>query len=365
MEILFDTISVLEALYDFQISTNAVAEQTVVVYHNYDKTKDAEILTEGVKDILNAIIDGIKAFIAKIKELLNKCFMTLNSYTMEYEKIVEKYGAQISDKKIEPFEIEGFTFTTLIVNKPNDSVVYDIVEEFNNDIVKFNRYSSEHIRTMCAEAMSPSRLNRLRGNVLGNDVLIQAQDFKKYVYSYYRNGFEAPTKMTIDNQVIKSIVDNNPKLLSEKKAAKLEKDTLMNALNRMEKFFSVKVASLYDDVQKTYNVSALQKTGYTADESRSIEESKLADLTSYMNMRYQQVVELSNIISVIYVERMAAIKDQINQNSQILRMVIRKSGVVAENKSIVSSVIEEANIYPPTPNPNWAPILDGVSVVRG
>lgn len=81
-----------------------------------------------------------------------------------------------------------------------------------------------------------------------------------------------------------------------------------------------------------------------------------------MMMRYQQVVMLSNIVSLIYIERISAIKDQINQDSQIVRMAIRKASIVSENESLVNRVIEEANIYPPVPNSGWAPILDGVSI---
>lgn len=361
MEVLFDTVPILEALYDLQLSSNKVMEQSIIVSHNYDKTGDCDILTEGVNDVLSLIISGIKSFIAKIKEIVNKCIMALNSFGMEYEKLVKKYGASLSDADFKPFELEGFVFTTLTVNKPDDSSIYKIIEDFNNDIVKFNRYTSEDIRSICMDAVSPSKFNRVRGQILGNGQSIPDADFKKYVYKYYRNGFEQPTTVIIDPQYVKSVISRCDDLLSEKKAAKFEKETLLGVLGRMEKFFSVKVASLYDDVQRTYNVSSLQKSGYSENDAQRINESHFTDLTNYMMMRYQQVVTLSNIVSLIYIERISAIKDQINQDSQTIRMALRRAGIVMENEVLVSKVIEEANAFPPTPNPNWAPILEGVS----
>lgn len=360
MEILFDTLSVLGALYDLQQSSDVVVEQTIIMSHNYDKTADMDILTEGVGDILQMIIKGIRAFIDKVKALINKGFMVLNSYTMEYEKLVQKYGGALSSAQITPFTVEGFNFTVLAVNKPNTSYVYKMIEDFNSDIVKFNRYSSDDIRLMNAESLSPAYLSRLRGNVAGSKTSIDAEDFKSYMHQYYRDMVNNPINVTIDSQYIRAAIERAPILLSEQKQTKSEKDDIMSTLSRMEKFFSVKVASLYDDIQRTYNVASLQNSGYKADEATRIEESKLSDLTCYMTTKYQQVVELSNIISIVFVERMAAIKDQMMQDSQVVRMAIRKTGIVSENVSLVTKAIEEANIYPPTPNPNWAPILDGV-----
>ena len=363
MEILFDSIPVLEALYDLQVSSNNVMKQKVVVSHNFSKTMDRDILTEGVSDILSLIRDGITAFINKIKKLINDCVMTLNSYTMEYNKLVEKYGSMLKSKEFKPFEIEGFNFITLDVNKPDGSSVYKIIEDFNDDISKFNRYTSEDIREICMNAVSPSAFNNIRGKVLGNNKNIQDSDFGEYVYSYYRNGMTQPSMITVDPQYISALIDRSGKLLSEKKSTKSEKDYLMGILGRMEKFFSVKVASLYDDVQKTYSVPSLMKNGYSEDDAQRINESRLNDLINYMMMRYQQTVMLSNIVSLVYIERMSAIKDQINQDSQCLRLAIRRFGVVSENESLVNTSLEECNTYPPTPNSNWAPILEGVITI--
>ena len=365
MEILFDSIPVLEALYDLQITSNNVMEQAVIVSHNFDKTGDCDILTEGVSDILSLIVNGIKAFINKIKEIVNKCIMKLNSFGMEYDKLIQKYGSSVIDKDFKPFDIEGFNFVTLTVNKPDDSCVYKIIDDFNNDIIKFNRYSSQDIRTICMDAVSPSKFNKIRGEILGNKMSIPDTDFKKYVYTYYRNGIGEPYTISVDPQYVKAAINHSDELLSAKKTAKAEKDALLGILGRMEKFFSVKASSLYDDVQKTYNISSLQKSGYSETDARKISESKLTDLTNYMMMRYQQVVTISNIVSIIYIERISALTDQINQESQAVRMAIRRLGLVMESETLVGEALEEANTYPPTPNENWVQILEGVSMYKG
>ena len=133
----------------------------------------------------------------------------------------------------------------------------------------------------------------------------------------------------------------------------------------MEKFFSVKVSSLYDDVQKDYSIQLLQKQGYPEENAKRINEEKLTDLTNYMMMRYQQVVTISNIVSIVYIERISALVDQINQDSQAVRMAIRKLGLVMENESLVGNILEAANAYPPAQNENYAYVLDGVSLYRG
>lgn len=363
MEVLYDSMSVLEALYDLKVHSQSVTEEIAIMSHNYKKTGDPEMLTEGCKDLLDLIISGIKSFIQKIRDLIKKHTMILNSYHMEYSKLIEKYSEVVMSAEIQPFHIEGFNFTVLTNPRPDVSEVHGIIEEFNNDIAKFSSLTIEDIRELKLRKSSDISFERLRGKVLGVSSRIDPQDFRKYAHSFYRGNSEYPNDIVIDKDYINTIIKNSEMLIKEKKTTSIDKDSIMGTLSRLEKFFSTKVSRLYDDIERVYNVSNLQKNGETSDDSQRIEESEMSKLVMYLSNRYQQAVELSNIISVVFVERISAIKDQMNQESQIIRTALKQiQPAVFEG---FMETLENVNSYPPTPNTNWAPIWEGISTYGG
>lgn len=364
MEILFDLVPITEAVYDLQMNQQMVLEEIITVSHMYTKTQDNDILTEGVSDIITLVVNGIKAFNAKIKALINKCFATLNSYYMEYDKLIDKYGDAILKANIEPFTIEGFTFTVLDNPRPNVTMVGELVDQFNKDLAKFHSLSIEQIREMNAEATSDMRIEKLRSEILGGKPSrIATNEFKSYVFKFYRNGLEYPTSIEITKDMIAEIVENKGVLTSEKKATQSQKDSVMGILTRMEKLFSMNMTRLFDDVDKVYNVPSLKKNGLTSEDATAVEDTELCKLMLYMNMRYQQVVELMNIVSITFVERTSAIKDQVNQELQIFRMALRHI-----NPTLLEStdaIFESVNSFPPTPNTDWVPITEGMFILEG
>lgn len=363
MPILFDSIPILEVLYDLDMSRQSVAEEMVTINHNHRKTNDVEILTEGARELINTIISGLKKFLQKIKELISKHLMILNSYHLEYNKLIEKYSKVLINCEVKPFEIEGFNFTVLSNPRPDTSEVYRIIDEFNSDIVKFSSLTIEDVRELKLKKSSDLTFDRLRGIVLGSNSRIYPEDFKRTAHCFYRNGMEFPHNITIDRSYVDIVLKNSGALVAEKKASTMDKDVMLATLSRLERFFSTKVSSLYDDVERVYNVANLQKNGETAENAQKIEEKEMTKLIMYLGTRYQQTVELSNIISMVFVERLAAIKDQMNQDTQVIRTVLRHA-----NPSLLEgtmAMMEGANSYPPTPNTNWAPIWEGVSVYGG
>lgn len=364
MEILYDSMSVLEALYDLDMGRQSVLEEICTMSHNYKKTGDIDVLTEGAKDIISFIITGLKKFIQKMKDFVVKNFMILNSYFMEYSKLIDKYGKRIASSNFDSFTVEGFNFTVLGNPKPNTSKVNKIIEDFNANIAKFSTLTIEDIRKINNDECSEVAFSRLRGEVLGYPSRISQEEFKRTCHMYYRNNQEFPEDITINKEAVDLILKNSSALIAEKKAAKIDKDTVMVVLNNMERFFSVKVSDLYNDIEKTYSVSNLNKSGQSAETTQTMSEKEMSKLVMYLSSRYQQVVELSNIISLVFVERMAAIKDQTNQEVQILREVIRRSPVLSM-ESVEEGPLEEANMFPPTPNPNWAPVWEGISNMGG
>lgn len=361
MEILYDSASILEALYDLSLSQETLLEEIAIMKHNYKKTADMDVLTEGVGDIISLIISSVKKFIQKMKDFVVRKFLILNSYRMEYDKLIAKYGSVLAAAEFDPFDIDGFQFTVLSRPRPNTGKVYEIIEEFNATIAKFSSLTMEDIRRINNEDCSAIAFQRLRAQVLGTSDRVSQEEFKKTCYMYYRNDKEFAETMSISKDTIGDILKNSGALIAEKKTIKTDKDATMNVLNNMERFFSVKVSDLYDDVKKRYHVNGLSKGGTADTDSYALAETEMGKLTMYLSSRYQQVVELANIVSIIFVERMAAINDQMNQELQILREVLKVQGPMEG----VERILEVANSYPPAPNTNWAPIWEGISDLGG
>lgn len=357
MDMLYDSMSILEALYDLDLSRETLMEEIIVMEHNYKKTGNVEMLTEGVGDMITLIVDSIKKFLQKMKDFVVRKFMIINSYRMEYDRLIEKYGKFLADISFDPFLIEGYRFTTLSVPRPNTSMVIQIVDEFNSTIAKFSSLTTEDIREMNNKSCSDLAFQRLRADVLGASNRIPQEDFKGACFKFYRNNQEYTEQIEITKDIVGSILKNSSALIAEKKIMKSDKDSVLTILSNMERFFSVKVSSLYDDIKKTYTVRNLSKSGMGESEAQIMGEKEMGKLTMYLSSRYQQVVELANIISIVFVERMSAINDQTNQELQILRQVLKEKNGAMEG---VDAMMEAANSYPPTPNRSWAPIWDGV-----
>ena len=363
MDTLYDSVSILEALYDLHSTQETLLEEVGIVRHNYKKTGDVEMLTEGVGDIITLIFSSIKKFIQKMKDFIVRKFLILNSYRMEYDKLIEKYGKTLAAAKFVPFTIEGYRFTTLSRPRPNTGKVISIIDDFNTTIAKFQSLTMEDIRRINNEECSAVAFQRLRADVLGTTNRLSQEEFKKSCFMHYRNDQEFPEKITVDTTLINALLDGANALIAEKKIVKADKDTALSILNNMERFFSVKVSTLYDDIRKTYNLHGLSKTGVADDSVQTMGEKELEKLTMYLSSRYQQVVELTSIISIVFVERMAAINDQTNQELQILREVLKlQTNYVADSTDLL---LETVNSFPPTPNPNWAPVWDGISDMGG
>lgn len=363
MEVLYESMSILEAVYDLNMTQESLLEEIGIMNHNYKKTGDVDVLTEGVGDIIALIFSSIKKFIQKMKDYVVRKWMILNSYRMEYDKIIEKYGKVLAAAKFDPFTIEGFRFTTLSRPRPDTSKVNSIIADFNVTIAKFPSLTIEDIREINNNECSAVAFQRLRADVLGTPDRISQEEFKKTCYTFYRNDREFADKITVDSNMVNAILTNSSALIGEKKAVKVDKDTTMSILNNMERFFSVKVSALYDDIKKTYNVHGLSKNGMGEEEAQVLTEKEMEKLTMYLSSRYQQVVELANIISIVFVERMSAINDQTNQELQILREVLKlQTGPVTDS---FDRLLESANSFPPTPNPNWAPVWEGISDMGG
>ena len=361
MDILYDSTSVLEALYDLVTTQGTVLEEIAVMNHNYKKTGDMDVLTEGVNDIIDLIISSVKKFIQKIKDYVIRKFMILNSYRMEYDKLIEKYRDVLQNAKFDPFSIEGFEFTTLSRPRPNVKKAYDIIEEFNSTIAKFASLTTNDIRAINNEECSDIAIQRLRATILGTSERIAQEEFKKTCFMFYRNDREFASKIDVTEDLVKTILSNSGSLIAERKAVKTDKDMVMSVLNNMERFFSVKVSALYDDIKKTYSVHTLTKNGMSDEDVYTLSERELGKLTMYLSCKYNMVVELANIISVVFAERLSAIDSQTNQELEILREVLKVQKGTLEGFDHIERVLATTNSFPPTPNPNWVQVWEGIS----
>lgn len=370
-EILIESFSALEALCDLHKDYDTFCEEQVRLEYNYRKTKDLQVVEEGLGDILQFIVESFRRFVGKIRDLCHKLIMAMNSLGMEYSKLIEKYGEELKRMEIPEKEIEGFRYSTLSVNPPNVELIYQLLSDFNNHISKFDRMTTEEIRTMYNDAMAEISLGRLRGKLIGDGGRIEADGLRSHIYQMYRSGCTYPVKITVTKEMIADIVDNSKALLQEKKLAGQQKLEILNLLQRMEKFFSVSLTDLYDDVDKSYSIhgltTELSKKGYESDQIYRIREAAMQNFSMYMTMRYNQVMEMSNVMTVLFTERLGAIKDQIDQERQIINMMLRFNVYVLGAKSVKESFVPEAlakaNSYPIVPNPNWAPILENVGGV--
>lgn len=348
-ELLFEDYSVLSDIYSFEEQKGFISESYIRLDHAYAKTESCEILLEGAMDILDTIKEAIKRMIESIKKFFNKVIMYFNSYLLEMDKFVKKYKEELNEAKVNAkFKIDGYEFTVLGTKPPKMDPFKKLVADYNSDIAKMaenlkeSGITKESIKKESIAFLSDSNLESLRGTILGTNTPIAKEDFLEEIRKHYRGGEIDTTSIEIDSTDIERIMDHAKELVTAKNESIKTRNELLALLNKAENFFGRKVKTVYDSANQQaisyqkIDVSDGNKFKTEKAETKSYSDDKLKILNTYVEFKYKQTQELASMINLVASERANALKDQIKQETTILRKCI--FGGKSENSEKIDGI---------------------------
>jgi hypothetical protein len=341
MEIVFEDMNLLSDIYSFQTSMTSVIETSIQSKHMYGKTSSIDILEEGVVDIKNTIVAAIDKFISRIKEFYNKILLYINSYGNDLNKFITDNKHALDAISGVNFKITGYNFTVLDTPGPDMGEFHDIVKGYNSYVNDISSVKVNEIKSSIIKYMDTSHMNKLRAEILnGRASRITADNFLTEVRKNYRDGATEPVEFTIGDQYIKGIVNHAGKLTKQRDAAIKDRDQLLLLLRQTSDFFNSKLEIIAKKGQpeyiKSHTLSDTNKFDPTdLKDHISSDDENVVKMQNLMNYKYQQVNRVASMINLVASERTNALKDQLRQESIIIRKCIIKGTVKPVGESIL------------------------------
>lgn len=364
MDILFDdAVSSLPMTYDALMAQQQVMIETAQLMYMFEKTGDTDILQEGLMDIIESIKESVLRLIEKIRNAIKMMLMRLNSRAMSYKKLVEKYREELFNADIKSFDIEGYDFKVGTDTRPNVAAVHDIYIKYNDQIMIFDKLSTEKVREICSNIISEQALNLMRVKLLmGKEMWggVKQSDLKDVSFQYYRNNTNAVVKMIITQKDIDEILTDYNNVIDERRATLSQQTEVNRLLNEMESFFKHVVPKKLKDTN-SYTVAAFNGPETPADIGTG-QLSNIADFQTFVNAKYRQTVEMANAVATVFSERVAAIDSLMKQNEFIIRQALDYKG---QNKTVNETMrlYDPYTTYPATINKNWAGVWEGCNLL--
>lgn len=365
MDILFeDSNPGLAMWYDSLKAEQSIMLEMVQTVYYYEKTGDVEILTEGVMDVIKHIIYEIVAMIVKIKDTIKSFFTRMNSQSMEYGKLMDKY-AQILHRRedIKPFDVEGFNFIISKDNCPDMYAADSIYTKYNAQLMAFNLYTSDKIRALIEDIKQGNKNFELRGKLLGISGGIKKEDLKSTAFMHYRDGQTETVKIKVDKKMVREIIANAMSVSAAKKWAITSQKETDKLLKDMEHFFKDVVPAKLKETQRAQDLSYGGRNGGLEDiDYKDTKVANVNDFMAYVNAMYHVTVEMANDVTVVFTEYISAITSKMNQDIYIVKKALMGSGIDVTEEF---AIFDKYNSYPSTPNLNWAKVMEGCNTLGG
>ena len=315
------TFEALSTIYGTQESD--IETFKAFMYEGYlmESGADSDIVMEGALDIFKTIADGIKKFIERVKEFFKKILTYLNAGTEDLDKLAAKVKEHIKDKDVD-FTIDGYKFTVVDKKGPDTSEFQKIVAEYNEDMANLKELKDAEVKNRLTDWLSESKLDKLRGTVLGTGNSIDESDYLDTIRKYYRNDEESTSEIKVDKNYVNGIIDGSKKLEEVKKSAIKDRDTLVTLLSKTEAFFDKSLPMIYKGNDLQANVAKISTTDNKFSKEnnyQSIGDAQSKILTTYAAIKSRQVNKIAGMINLVASERVNALKDQIKQERTVLK----------------------------------------------
>lgn len=338
------TCEALSIIYESMESDSRTFKSFVHAGVMMESGASDDIVMESVGDIFKTIANGLNKFIQKVKEFFKKILLYITSAYQDLDKLSEEVKKIIKDKDDIRFKIDGFKFTVMDKSGPNTTEFHDIVSSYNEDMAKLSKLKESEIKKSITAWLEESNLDRLRGQVLGNNERIPEDEFLDEIRSYYRNGEISTSTIEVTKSMVMDIIGHAKRLEDLKKSSIKDRDTLINLLTKSESFFGRTIYSYYKGSEKQINVSKVNVSDdkfSTEDNNVNVNDELSKIISMYASYKAKQVNKIAGMINLVACERVNALRDQIKQERTILRKCLFGS-------SSDDAVKESVSIFPDT-----------------
>lgn len=331
---------VLHELYESECDAVRLEQMKVIAEHTYRVSGDTDILMEGLSDIGHGIIEWFKKMATIIREFFSKFIKIFTDFALSLDAFVEKNRDALLKSEINT-TITGFRFTVLDKPDPNMSEMDKLIASYNSMLNGIDSLELSEVRKQSVDFLSDVNMGKIRGEVLGSKNAIESDIFLKEVRKFYRDNMESPGNIKVDNSYINEIVSHAKKLVDAKSKATNDRDRILKLLKSAESFFNSRVVIGYDNRAATIKTRTISSSSTsdkfdTADGDTLQYDKYYKKYSGLMVAKYNEIKELSKIISVVVTERANAFKDQVKQERKIVSMAM---------KPIVSKSAEESTFY--------------------
>lgn len=317
-----DDYSALSTIYCAESSSLDLIESYTRFLYIKESENCPEIVIEAAGDVVGRVVEGIKHLIESIVDFFKRIILYLKALFGDISDVSAVLKKRLSEMPDIAFTISGFNFTVLDKSGPNMIEFQNIVNRYNEDIRDISKLKIDDIKHEINDWLDTDHINTLRGQVLGTNRTIDADDFQKEIRAYFRNDAEHASDIKVDRVMINEIINHASKLESVRDAAIKDRDKLITLLTKTEEFFTKTIYPTFKGTTKTMNLATVDvkddkfstKTNYT-----TVNDTQAVDISAYTTLKSRQVNVIGSIISTVACERANALKDQVAQEKKILK----------------------------------------------
>jgi hypothetical protein len=221
-------------------------EKMMRLEHSAIVNEDQNLLSEGVSEFFNKIVNIFKSIVAKLGELWKGFVAVINKAIMSDKDFIKRYGEEIRKRNTAGFKYQGYPWTGLdkfsispiFTAAEVTSATADVKNATPESVAKFKEFTS-----------SDEKWNELRGYIVGGKVT--ASDFVSELGKKLRGADEKSEQAGEANKLI-GIVSNAAESITKAEKAKADADKWFNSVI---KHFESVASSIDKGVSTTPDVS--------------------------------------------------------------------------------------------------------------
>lgn len=292
----------------------------------YLKEHNEIILESGLNDFLN----NAKEFFIKLKNVIldfvKKTVSYIQSYTGSFDKFLSENKNKLKEFDGE-FEFENgydYTFSDEI---PNITIVYKMIDEFNNNITNPENITLDFLVDKRMEFLSEYNKDKIRSKIIkSKSIGVSSENYINEVRKTYRNKQENGKTLRIDKKYINNIVNDYGKLKAELKKVIKYRDEFIKSLDLIIDLFKRKVNITEEKI--TVNTITLNKTDARSSEVVLNNENDLAaNINNYYQFEFKRFEFIYNCMYIAFFEKINAIKECLAQYVNVIRMALMTNRV--------------------------------------
>lgn len=342
----FDDMSLLEDIYNFEFESVNITRGSLQTMLQYEMYGDTEVMMEGVRDIFSNMAAAIRKLIDAITGFFTKFLRIFQVHSMDHAKFCDKWGddiieaaANIADDKNDGVisRRQGYDFKVMERPDPNMKSFDKVIDDYKWALMAMlPMASADNMGDAAAtkgiadykadtnEFLSDTHLDQIRGEVLGTNKSIQADDFNDAIHEFYY-GSKEPLMIPVTEALVRKIVDRADDLKKMQNRISSNKMKIIALLKKAEAFFSKKAELAYENGRKVVNTQDFNYDDDGAVRTHSTKnqpaEKYLADVNVILNLTYSKTKAVASIINTVITEQSRAISDLVRQDRNILYTV--------------------------------------------